>query len=58
MIYELMIQVPKKYDKFQISVGPDLTFQISESDDDIQVQICFPIVKIIALSCVFSQYLP
>ena len=45
MIHELMIQVPKKYDKFQISVGPDLTFQISDSEDDIQVRICFPFLE-------------
>ena len=36
---EISIQVPTKYDKFQISMGPDLTFQISDNDEDIQVRI-------------------
>lgn len=40
LFYEIIFQVPKKYDKFQISMGPDLTFQISDNDDDMQVRIC------------------
>ena len=40
-------QVPQKYDKFQISMGPDSIFKISDSDDDshddVQAKVCIMI---------------